>query len=168
MIFARNELSASQLAKAWRERRDVHKYYFALVKNWPPYHKKGQKEGSIDLALEPCQHEKLKWQVAKCGGKESSTRWRVLKEINDPFSSVVLELEPITGRTHQLRIHCASVGSGIVGDSLYGDEPVRKPELSNPKAPFLHLHAWKLSFPHPRTGETCEFTSFPPWYPETP
>jgi len=89
-----------------------------------------------------------------------------------------LELHPITGRTHQLRIHCAEVGSGIVGDSLYGDNPIewhgndaqldtkqiKQQEVEDASIPkTLRLHAHKLTFPHPKSGENVTFESPKSW-----
>jgi len=89
--------------------------------------------------------------------------WRVLKH-NDHDQLILLELKPVTGRTHQLRVHCAALGSGIVGDSLYGDNPIVLDltsliEEKEPPALHLRLHAYKLSFPHPITDKVDEFSS---------
>lgn len=164
MVFARDEQAASKLCQAWRERDQVSKIYLARVKNWPPFHKEKQLQGRIDAPLARSQ-ERLKWKVAT-DGKPSTTLWRRFgsstAEANDS-DSVVLELTPLTGRTHQLRVHCAHVGSGIEGDSLYGDTIIEwNPRQVN--AQVLCLHANKLSFPHPRSGERMEFMSAPSWY----
>lgn len=89
-----------------------------------------------------------KWKVAVCSDE------RETKE------GVVLELHPVTGRTHQLRIHCAEIGSGIVGDSLYGDSPVPW-DAGNPA--ILKLHAKTLSLKHPRSGKELTFTADKLW-----
>jgi 23S rRNA-/tRNA-specific pseudouridylate synthase len=175
MVFAKNEGTASFLSKAWRERDRVSKHYLAVVQNWPPYHKDGHTSGTIDVPLAPSE-ERLKWKVVGQGeGKSSVTKWKVLENVklvvlqeqeqqhasNTTKALVVLELQPITGRTHQLRIHCAHVGSGICGDSLYGTSRVQFDPLGGGQ---LHLHACKLSFPHPKNEEQlCEFGSSPAW-----
>ena len=66
-----------------------------------------------------------------------------------------LRLEPVTGRTHQLRVHLWALGHPIVGDALYGSD--------TPPAPRLLLHACELRLPHPVHGRECRFTSTPPF-----
>ncbi len=70
-----------------------------------------------------------------------------------PFPASVVELEPVTGRTHQLRLHLSSVGYPILGDSLYAPEEIRR------LSPRLCLHAGVLKFIHPFTGEDIELNS---------
>ena len=84
-------------------------------------------------------------------GKPSLTRYRLLNYDARTNSSRV-ELEPITGRSHQLRVHLAELGHPILGDELYGSES---------SAPRLLLHATMLSFPLPGTNETLTFESAP-------
>ncbi|KAL7476399.1 hypothetical protein ACHAW6_002265 [Cyclotella cf. meneghiniana] len=188
MVVARNPAAASNLCHQWRERQSVKKFYLAYVRWWPPYHEQNLLEGSIDLPLAPSRTERIKWEVRPMedGGKASLTSWKVYESSGDTCkkergsrhsvsdeSGVTLELQPITGRTHQLRIHCAAVGSGIEGDSLYGDDPIQwngdKPDrkqpsnngLSRPKT--LQLHAHKLTFTHPKTGVEMTFVSPKSW-----
>ena len=88
-------------------------------------------------------------------GKPSQTRWRVLhsSEPGTPDApSTWLELEPITGRTHQLRLHLASVGLPILGDHLYAPSAVA---LATNR---LMLHAWQLILPHPGTSKIVSFS----------
>lgn len=164
MVFARDEQAASKLCQAWREHGEVSKIYLARVKDWPPFHKENQLEGRIDEPLAPSE-ERLKWKVQK-NGKPCTTLWKIhglSPPANSDSNSVVLQLTPLTGRTHQLRVHCAHVGSGIEGDSLYGDKRIKwKPQQAC--TTVLCLHARKLSFPHPRSGERMEFISLPSWY----
>lgn len=89
-------------------------------------------------------------------GKPSLTRWRVLHTHAERNASHLL-LEPRTGRTHQLRVHLASIGHPILGDALYGDERVKK------LAPRLLLHAGVLQFTHPATGVAARFESPTPF-----
>lgn len=166
MVLARDESSASILSRAWRERDNVKKEYLARVRDWPPYHQKNQRAGQIDEPLAPSD-ERLKWEVQQ-DGRPSLTLWKVIPEpeMDDADetrtkATVTLSLTPVTGRTHQLRIHCAHVGSGIEGDSLYGTDPVKWDHQSGNNR--LLLHAYKLSFPHPTTGERMEFVSHPSW-----
>ena len=89
-------------------------------------------------------------------GKPSLTRWRVLAPLPSIGASRLL-LEPRTGRTHQLRVHMASIGHAILGDALYGDEDNQR------RAPRLMLHASVLQLRHPVTGEAVRFESPPPF-----
>ena len=159
MVFARQALSASFLSQAWRDRDQVSKTYLAKVYDWPPWTREKQELGRIDLALAPSE-ERLKWKVC-ADGKPSSTLWKVL-EGSKTESPILLELQPITGRTHQLRIHCSTVGSGIICDSLYGlgqEAELQRPETEQ----RLHLHAYKLCFPHPESKKLVEFVADPDW-----
>ncbi|MDM0122693.1 RluA family pseudouridine synthase [Variovorax arabinosiphilus] len=85
-------------------------------------------------------------------GKPSVTRWRVLEPLPLRGASRLL-LEPRTGRSHQLRVHLASIGHTILGDALYGDEDNQR------RAPRLMLHASVLQLRHPVTGEAVRFES---------
>jgi 23S rRNA-/tRNA-specific pseudouridylate synthase len=169
MVFARTASAASKLSSSWRERK-VTKVYHARVLRWPPFEEKRETNGIINLALAPAQNHRLKWEVKdeKSGGKASQTFWRILinndkhqysckkGDIIERQQIYTLELKPVTGRTHQLRVHLAHIGSGILGDSLYGDEPIQlKNEDVKTKRPdmSLRLHAYMLSFPYP--DEKC-------------
>ena len=95
-------------------------------------------------------------QKVDAGGKPSQTRWRVLRALPDHNASHLL-LEPLTGRSHQLRVHLLSIGHAILGDALYADETVRA------RAPRLMLHATSLQFMHPVTQQPMAFTSPAPF-----
>jgi tRNA pseudouridine32 synthase/23S rRNA pseudouridine746 synthase len=82
-------------------------------------------------------------------GKPSRSRWRAL---HSSHMATLLELEPVTGRTHQLRVHLQSIGHPMLGDSLYATPEVRA------LSPRLMLHARDLGFPHPFTGEAMSFS----------
>ncbi len=93
-------------------------------------------------------------------GKAALTEWRVLEEFAAPLTLV--ELKPRTGRTHQLRVHLASLGHPVVGDAAYGGGAARlkaEPRLRGLKPLVTRqlLHARNLSFTHPRTGEVMAF-----------
>jgi tRNA pseudouridine32 synthase / 23S rRNA pseudouridine746 synthase len=90
-------------------------------------------------------------------GKPSLTRWRVLQHLEYPpgYQATRVELEPVTGRSHQLRVHLQALGHPILGDALYANADVRD------QSSRLLLHASTLSFAHPTTGETLGF-SCPP------
>ena len=89
-------------------------------------------------------------------GRPSTTRWRALDH-DQVGNATRVELEPVTGRTHQLRVHLQALGHPILGDTLYA--PV---ELQQ-RAPRLLLHASRLSLLHPASGESMAFDSVPPF-----
>ena len=85
-------------------------------------------------------------------GSPSMTRWRVLSH-NDPLATTRVELEPVTGRSHQLRVHLLALGHPIVGDALYGSQRVQA------MSDRLLLHARSLELMHPVTGQPMRFVS---------
>jgi len=168
MVFARTHKAASILSQIWRYRNVISKIYLARVPHWPPFHLHNQSSGKITLRLRS-RKERLKWEAITdsddfTDGKESITVWNVVETKNQ---FVDLCLIPITGRTHQLRIHCIETGCCIVGDSLYGHWPDNLDEVSikpnNGNIVNLHLHAYKLSFPHPETKVSLVFEEPRSW-----
>lgn len=128
-------------------RRTVGKRYVALLEGCI-----GQYEGEIDLPLRPDPDDRPRQMVDHRHGKRALTRFRV-RERRHGFT--LAEFEPVTGRTHQLRVHAASVeglNAPISGDTLYGAQPAAR----------LYLHNEFIGFDHPVTGERLEFTSPPP------
>ena len=94
--------------------------------------------------------------IDKVLGKPSQTRWRVLTQ--DPSAKTTrVELAPITGRSHQLRVHLLALGHPILGDALYAPPPVQA------QAPRLLLHASALEISHPSSGQVLRFVSEPPF-----
>ena len=87
-------------------------------------------------------------------GRPSTTRWRVLAH-DDASDSTRIELEPVTGRTHQLRVHLQALGHPILGDTLYAPQPVED------RASRLLLHASQLALAHPASSEPLAFDSPP-------
>ncbi len=139
IIVAKNDAAHTSLAGQLKDRR-VEKTYIALVEGRPA-HEEGIIEGPI--GRDP-QHRKRMAVVAH--GREARTRYRVLREID---GRSLLEVKPETGRTHQIRVHLASIKHPIVGDNLYGRR--RESALAR-----QFLHAQRLAFKHPRTGQRLE------------
>lgn len=137
------------------EQRQVHKRYQAVVDGVVSV-AAGEEWGVIDLPLELDWPNRPKHIVDHVNGRHSLTRWRVLAA--DPARhGTRLELEPVTGRSHQLRVHLQAIGHPILGDDLYASpEAVARAER-------LLLHACELSLPHPITGEILQFHSAPPF-----
>lgn len=144
MVFARGADIHRKLSMAF-ERKAVEKRYDALV--W------GQvdgEEGEVDLPLIKDWPNRPRHMVDFENGKPSKTLWRVKERRT---GQTLLELTPVTGRTHQLRIHMAEIGHGILGDCWYGS-----PE-SMAACERLCLHANALRFEHPATGAAMSFRS---------
>ena len=111
--------------------------------------------GEIDLPLMADWPQRPRQKVDRLHGKPSLTRYRVLQR--DPVSGTTrLELQPVTGRTHQLRVHLQAIGHPIVGDSLYAP-----PDTASPSR--LMLHAGTLQLRHPTTGEPLILSSAVPF-----
>lgn len=145
MVFARGEAVHRQLSCAFRERR-VEKGYVALVTGQIPA------SGEIDLPIIVDWERRPLQVVDRERGKPSLTRFRRLHYDAEANVSRV-ELEPVTGRTHQLRVHLAALSYPIVGDHWYGGAP----------APRLMLHACTLGFAHPGNYEKMAFASAAPF-----
>lgn len=147
MIFARGAAMQRQLSMAFAARQ-VAKRYIAVVAGHTP------DTGEIDLPLITDWPNRPRQIVDHAIGKPSLTRYRTLAR--DGETSRV-ELEPVTGRSHQLRVHMMAIAHPILGDEFYA------PPAIFAAAPRLLLHAQGLSLPHPVMGETLTFTSEPPF-----
>jgi tRNA pseudouridine32 synthase/23S rRNA pseudouridine746 synthase len=138
------------LSRLFAERR-VHKRYVADVDGVPE-----QAEGLIELPIAKRQHRPPLYGVDPAG-KGCATRWRLLGQSSGCSR---LELEPLTGRSHQLRVHLQAIGHPILGDPLYG--PDAKASMAAP-IQRLHLHASRLGFAHPSSGQPLQFTAPTPF-----
>lgn len=110
--------------------------------------------GTIDLPLAADWPNRPRQQVDPDRGRPSTTRWEVLGPVG---ADTRVALEPLTGRTHQLRVHLQAIGHPILGDALYAP-----PELAA-RASRLLLHACALRLAHPATGEPLAFASPAPF-----
>ncbi len=143
MLFAKTRAAARAVNQNFARRR-VSKRYVALVSGVPsPEH------GEIRL---PLSEGHLRTEPSS-GGKEAVTRYRLLEAIS-PRAALV-ELEPLTGRMHQLRVHLAATGHPVLGDAKYG-------AAHGGAAPRLMLHASRLELPHPSDGRPFAVESPPP------
>lgn len=138
LVFGRGAAAQRALSQAF-EQRQVEKRYEALVLGWPE-----QAEGEITLPLMADWPNRPLQKVCVRQGKPSITQWQRLAAIP---GGARLSLKPLTGRTHQLRVHLQAIGHPILGDALYG---TAWPEAA---AARLMLHAAALALPHPATAE---------------
>jgi tRNA pseudouridine32 synthase/23S rRNA pseudouridine746 synthase len=116
--------------------------------------------GTIELPLAADYDERPRQKVDRSHGKYASTLYTVHGK--NPDGTVDVAFYPITGRTHQLRVHSAhhlGLGSPILGDMLYGGQCTAFQDSADPSPKRLHLHASSLSFTHPTTGESLTFSS---------
>ena len=139
MLLARGKANLSALSRQFQE-RETQKQYLAWV-----YGVLQDDEGEINLPLRCDWPNRPKQMVDHELGKPSRTRFEVLKREHKTLQTKVL-LKPVTGRSHQLRVHMAELGHPISGCEFYAHPAALK------QAERLQLHAWKLSFMHPSTG----------------
>ena len=153
MLMARSLAMQRALSQLF-ERRDVHKRYTAVVDGHLQPAASPGGWGLIDLPIALDWPRRPLRIIDAALGKPSQTRWRTL-EWNAAAHSTRVELEPLTGRSHQLRVHLQALGHPIWGDALYA------PEAIQARAPRLLLHACALGFSHPATGERLAFEQRP-------
>lgn len=150
MVLARGKAMERALSILFQSRQ-VHKRYVAVVAG-----KMQQDCGEINLQLITDWPNRPRQMVSFERGKPSSTRYRVL-EYDATADVTRVELEPFTGRSHQLRVHMHALGHPILGDELYASPPVCA------KAERLLLHAARLVFPHPVSSESFCISSKVPF-----
>lgn len=143
IIVAKTTAAHANLSAQFKS-REVAKTYTTLVKGIIK-----PEEGSIEAAIGRDTRDRKRMAVVTSGrGREAKTNYRVIKYIGE-YS--LLEIKPETGRTHQIRVHLAAIGFPVAGDPVYGS-----------KSPRLHrqfLHASRLCFRLPSSGQTMEFES---------
>ena len=143
MMIAKTEFAYHRLQKAFLNHQ-IQKKYVAIISG-----KDIPEKGIISLPLMPDYLDRPRQIVDHKQGKEAITEYEVLEPVDD--SHLRIALYPKTGRTHQLRVHCAhqeGLNAPILGDPLYGNE----------KAARLHLHSEEITFEHPLTGKKITIT----------
>ncbi len=148
MVIARGKEIERCLSILFQQRK-VNKKYIAVVDG-----EVTSDVGEVDLPLMTDWPNRPKQKVDFESGKPSQTRYSVLS-YDKKNNTTRLELSPLTGRTHQLRLHMQSINHAILGDELYASQKAIE------KADRLLLHASYLSFQHPVTDELIEFNSEP-------
>ncbi len=144
MIAARSTEAYASLLGQFK-RHDVRKTYVGLV-----YGRVSEAEGRIDWPIGRHATKRKRISTHTKNPREAVTHFRVLESLPE---ATLLEVRPVTGRTHQIRVHLAAAGHPIVGDAVYGRKKLSK------RYPRLFLHARSISFLHPATGERLEFAS---------
>ena len=143
LVVAKNDATHRDLSKQFAD-RTTGKTYLALVAGTPP-----KSFGTIDapIARHPVHRQRM--SIAQRGGRSAKTDYRVLRSSGDVS---LVECVIHSGRTHQIRIHLHHLGHPVLGDKLYGGK-----RAGNSARQMLH--AWKLSFRHPRTEKPMSFTA---------
>lgn len=146
LVLARTAAARAALGRAF-ESRVVKKRYLAIVRG------ETAPDGVIDLPLADDPDQPPRKRVDPTAGRRATTRWHRLAVVareREVWS--VVALEPLTGRSHQLRAHLAWLGTPIVGDRLYGQRPEAEPRS-------MALHAAWIAFPHPADGRLVSVTA---------
>jgi len=155
ILVAKNDESHRKLASQFATRL-VKKTYTALVHGWMK-----QDRGTISSSISRDHVRRTRMTTRRPGGREAITHYTVQRRIESRFGKfTLLELRIDTGRTHQIRVHLASLGHPVVGDTLYG--ALRELRARNGEAAVLprnFLHAAALQFHHPRTGTALSLSS---------
>ena len=156
MVVAKTALAHQDLGRQFKM-REVRKIYLALV-----YGEVKKPAGVIDLPIGRHPRHRKKMSVKSRQSRPTETRW----QIKEAFAEVtLLEIDLRTGRTHQVRVHCAAMGHPLVGDATYGKKRKREKVLSPKTKGALKtarrqmLHAWQLNFLHPRERKLMHFES---------
>jgi 23S rRNA pseudouridine1911/1915/1917 synthase len=146
LVIAKHD-QAHQHLQAQIQAKTARRIYLGVVFGWP-----AQSQGTVSAPIGRHPVDRQKMAVLPPGqGRAAVTHWQVLERLGN-YTLMQFELE--TGRTHQIRVHAAHLRLPIVGDPLYTQSKTSPVKLSGQA-----LHAWKLSFVHPRTGQPLQFTA---------
>ena len=159
IVVAKNDEAHRKLAAQFA-RREVRKTYVALVHGWVK-----AERGTISKSISRDPVRRIRMTTRISGGREAITHYRVIRRIDSSFGKFsLLEVQIDTGRTHQIRVHMASLGHAVVGDALYGAPREIHPTPEKKKRtlalfeaialPRNFLHSAELVLQHPGTGET--------------
>jgi len=148
MVAAKNDAAHINLAAQFKSRK-IKKLYLALVHGVV-----ASESGSISLPIGRHPSDRKKMSTVSRKSRSAKTFWKVIERFN---GATFLELDLKTGRTHQIRVHCAAINHPIVGDPVYGGKKAAKNLPAS--VPRQMLHAWRLEFTHPATGKAMSFES---------
>ena len=145
LMIAKNDQAHESLSGQLRE-RTMDKRYLAVVEG-----EMKEPSGQIEKPIARSKKDRKKMAIDP-EGRYALTEWTLKENLR---GAALLEVHILTGRTHQIRVHMQSIHHPVAGDPIYGAK-------NGVKAPRLMLHAWRLSFTHPRTGERLSFCAEPP------
>ena len=166
IIVAKNDVAHRKLAQQFST-REIKKRYLALVHGWPK-----KDRGTVDAPISRDFIRRTRMTTRGQGGRSAVTHYEVREHIASPYGKfALLDVHIETGRTHQIRVHMASLGHSVVGDTLYGapaelkkaNVPLKSGEKSQQQQPPVlklgrnFLHAAGIQFRQPRTGEALAF-----------
>jgi 23S rRNA pseudouridine1911/1915/1917 synthase len=150
LVVAKTQEALVALQAQLKDRRLL-RHYLAVVAGDMP-----GEEGQVDAPVGRHPVHRQRMAVVKTG-RPAITRWRVRERFG---RATLVEAHLVTGRTHQVRVHMAHLGHPVLGDRLYGGQRACPRDLPLPAGQALH--AWRLRFVHPRTGEPVDLTADPP------
>jgi 23S rRNA pseudouridine1911/1915/1917 synthase len=160
IVVAKNDATHARLSSMFA-RRQVRKLYIALVQG-----ELAQERGTVNASISRDSVRRTRMTTRREGGRTAVSHWQVLRRIHGPYGSFTLVSVRIeTGRTHQIRVHMASLGHPVVGDTLYGAPSAIAPlaaaasRLPRLVLPRNFLHAAELEFAHPGSGELLSLVS---------
>ena len=152
IVVAKSDDAHRKLAAQF-SKREVKKTYLALVHGRLP-----NERGTIDKSISRDSVRRVRMTTRRSGGREAITHYRVERRIDSGFGKfTLLEVRIDTGRTHQIRVHLASIGHTVVGDTVYGAPAQVKGRNGTVSLNRNFLHAAALELRQPRTGQTLTF-----------
>jgi len=152
IVVAKTQAAMDSLARAFASHKNVEKTYLAVVHGRPRLD-----SGRIENLIGRHPVDRKRMAILEKGGKLAVTNWRVVSSVG---TMSVLECRIETGRTHQIRVHAASLGCPVIGDRTYGKGALDR--RLDPVPPRQMLHAWKLRLWHPTKGVEMSFEAPPP------
>lgn len=150
LVVAKNDFAHQSLSNQFRA-HSIERIYWALVRGVPRADR-----GEVDRPIGRHLRDRKKMSVRTRAGRTAHTTWEVKRRFAQSGVSLI-EIRPQTGRTHQIRVHLASAGLPLVGDTVYGRTSAKNSLLTRPA-----LHAKVLEFTHPQTGVRRRFEAPPP------
>jgi 23S rRNA pseudouridine1911/1915/1917 synthase len=164
IVVAKNDEAHRKLSAQFAK-REVKKTYIALVHGWPK-----KDRGTISASISRDRIRRIRMTTRGTGGRDAISHYSVVRRLDTAFGKFALvEVKIDTGRTHQIRVHMASLGHPVVGDALYGapkEMRARRGRATDEGGAISlsrnFLHAAQLELVHPRTGERIALTSPPP------